>query len=31
MATYEDLVKCGYLELKLPRKQRKVTQKVSES
>ncbi|XP_020897867.1 insulin receptor substrate 1 [Exaiptasia diaphana] len=28
MATYEDLVKCGYLEMKLPRKQRKMTQKV---
>lgn len=27
--TYEDLVKCGYLEMKLPRKQRKMTQKVS--
>ncbi|XP_032232689.2 docking protein 2 [Nematostella vectensis] len=28
MASYEGLVKCGYLEMKLPRKQRKVTHKV---
>lgn len=28
MATYEDLVKCGYLEMKLPRKQRRMAQKV---
>ncbi|KAK3751290.1 hypothetical protein QZH41_012200, partial [Actinostola sp. cb2023] len=28
MATYEDLVKCGYLEMKLPRKQRKMAHKV---
>lgn len=30
MASYvEDLVKCGFLEMKLPRKQRKLTHKVS--
>lgn len=30
MASYvEDLVKCGFLEMKLPRKQRKLTHKAS--